>query len=175
MQRVVVTGMGTVCPIGLNIEEYWKSLSAGKSGVGLISKFDATDYPVKVDAEVKGLDPTRYMDLKTVERTTRTIHFVVPAAKEAVASAGLDMEREQAERVGIVSANMQENRYVAKGFDTLAKRGPRRVDPLFFTKGAPSIVSLQLGMLFGARGPSTSVNSLCASGTDRKRRNSWSP
>jgi len=166
VQRVVVTGMGTVCPIGLNIEEYWKNLSAGKSGVGLISKFDATDYPVKVAAEVKGLDPTRYMDLKTVERTTRTIHLVVPAAKEAVASAGLDMAREQAERVGIVSANMQENRYVAKGFDTLAKRGPRRVDPLFFTKGAPSIVSLQLGMLFGARGPSTSVNSLCASGTD---------
>ncbi len=106
MQRVVVTGMGTVCPIGLNIEEYWKNLSAGKSGVGLISKFDATDYPVKVAAEVKGLDPTRHMDLKTVERTTRTIHLVVPAAKEAVASAGLDMAREQAERVGIVSANL---------------------------------------------------------------------
>jgi len=166
VQRVVVTGMGTVSPIGLNVEDYWKNLSAGKSGVGLISKFDATDYPVKVAAEVKGLDPTKYMDLKTVERTTRTIHFVVPAAKEAVASAGLDMAREQAERVGIVSANMQENRYVSEGFNVLAKRGPRRVDPLFFTKGAPSIVSLQLGMLFGARGPSTSVNSLCASGAD---------
>ncbi len=166
MQRVVVTGVGTVCPIGLNIEEYWGNLTAGKSGVGLIRKFDATDYPVKVAAEVKDLDPGKYMEPKTVERTTRTIHLVVPAAKEAVASAGLDIAQEQPERVGIVSANLQENRYVAQGFDTLAKRGPRRVDPLFFTKGAPSIVSLQLGMLFGAQGPSTSVNSLCASGAD---------
>ncbi|MDD5590701.1 MAG: beta-ketoacyl-ACP synthase II [Dehalococcoidales bacterium] len=166
MQRVVVTGVGTVCPIGLNIDEYWGNLTAGKSGVGLIRKFDATDYPVKVAAEVKDLDPGKYMEPKTVERTTRTIHLVVPAAKEAVASAGLDMAKEPAERVGIVSANLQENRYVAHGFDTLAKRGPRRVDPLFFTKGAPSIVSLQLGMLFGAQGPSTSVNSLCASGAD---------
>ena len=166
MQRVVVTGVGTVCPIGLNIEEYWGNLTAGKSGVCLIKKFDATDYPVKVAAEVKDLDPGKYMEPKTVERTTRTIHLVVPAAKEAVASAGLDMAQEPAERVGIVSANLQENRYVAQGFDTLAKRGPRRVDPLFFTKGAPSIVSLQLGMLFGAQGPSTSVNSLCASGAD---------
>jgi len=166
VQRVVVTGVGTVCPIGLNIEEYWGNLTAGKSGVGLIRKFDATDYPVKVAAEVKDLDPGKYMEPKTVERTTRTIHLVVPAAKEAVASAGLDIAQEQPERVGIVSANLQENRYVAQGFDTLAKRGPRRVDPLFFTKGAPSIVSLQLGMLFGAQGPSTSVNSLCASGAD---------
>jgi len=166
VQRVVVTGVGTVCPIGLNIEEYWGNLTAGKSGVGLIRKFDATDYPVKVAAEVKDLDPGKYMEPKTVERTTRTIHLVVPAAKEAVASAGLDIAQEQPERVGIVSANLQENRYVAQGFDPLAKRGPRRVDPLFFTKGAPSIVSLQLGMLFGAQGPSTSVNSLCASGAD---------
>ena len=166
MQRVVVTGMGTVSPIGLNVEDFWQNLTAGKSGVGLIQKFDTSNYQVKVAAEVRGLDPDRYMDPKTVQRTTRTIHFVVPAAREAVAMAGLDMEKETPERVGIVSANMQENRYVAKGFDTLATRGPRRVDPLFFTKGAPSIISLRLGMIFGAQGPSTSVNSLCASGAD---------
>ncbi len=166
MQRVVVTGMGTVSPIGLNVEDYWKNLTAGKSGVGLIQKFDTSNYQVKVGAEVKGLDPDKYMDPKTVQRTTRTIHLVVPAALEAVNMAGLDMQKETLERVGIVSANMQENRYVAQGFDTLATRGPRRVDPLFFTKGAPSIISLRLGMIFGAQGPSTSVNSLCASGAD---------
>lgn len=158
--------MGTVSPIGLNVEDYWKNLTAGKSGVGLIQKFDTSNYQVKVGAEVKGLDPDKYMDPKTVQRTTRTIHLVVPAALEAVNMAGLDMQKETLERVGIVSANMQENRYVAQGFDTLATRGPRRVDPLFFTKGAPSIISLRLGMIFGAQGPSTSVNSLCASGAD---------
>ena len=166
MQRVVVTGMGTVCPLGLNIEEFWTNLVAGKSGVCPISRFDASSYPVKVAAEVKDFDPTKNMDLKTAERTLRDIHFVVAAAKEAAAQARLDMTQEQAERVGIVSSNMLNHKYIASGWEILQKKGPRRADPLFFTKGAPSSICLQLGMLFGARGPSTSVNSLCASGTD---------
>lgn len=166
MQRVVVTGMGTVSPIGLNINEFWQNLSGGKSGVGLLTKFDTSNYQVKVAAEVKDLDPSKYMDPKSVERTTRTIHMVIPAAMEAVDMAGLDMAKEQPERVGVISANMQENKLVAKGYETIATRGPRRVDPLFFTKGAPSLISLKLGMMYGAQGPSTSVNSLCASGAD---------
>jgi len=166
MPRVVVTGMGTVCPLGLNIEEFWANLSAGKSGVGPITHFDASEYPVKVAAEVKDFDPTKYIDPKTVYRTLRDLHFAIVAAAEAVAAARLDMSQEQSERVGIVSSNMVNHKYVAEGWDVLQRRGPRRADPLFFTKGAPSVISLQLGMLYGARGPSTSVNSLCASGTD---------
>ena len=166
MQRVVVTGMGTVCPLGLNIEEFWTNLVAGKSGVGLISRFDATNYPVKVAAEVRNFDPTKHMDLKIAERTQRDVHFAITATKEAIAQARLDMTKEQSERVGIISSNMLNHRYVAEGWEILQKKGPRRADPLFFTKGAPSSICLQLGMLLGARGPSTSVNSLCASGAD---------
>ncbi|MBA7631350.1 3-oxoacyl-[acyl-carrier-protein] synthase 2 [subsurface metagenome] len=165
-QRVVVTGMGVVCPIGFNIEEYWAGLVVGKSGIDYITHFDASNYPVKVAGEVNGFDPTKFMDLKTVERTRRAIHFAIPATKEAVASARLDMSKEQPERVGIISTNMIEHEFIAKGWETLQRRGPRRVDPLFLTKAAPSMVSLQVGMLLGARGPNTSVNSLCASGTD---------
>jgi len=165
-QPVVVTGMGVICPLGLNIDEFWAGLVAGKSGIGYITHFDASNYPVKVDAEVNGFDPTKYMDLKTVERTRRATHFAIPAVKEATESARLDMTKEQAERVGVVTTNMIEHKFIAEGWETLQKRGPRRVDPLFFTKAAPSMVSLQVGMLLGARGPSTSVNSLCASGTD---------
>jgi len=165
-QPVVVTGMGVICPLGLNIDEYWAGLVAGKSGIGYITHFDASNYPVKVAGEVNGFDPTKFMDIKTVERTRRGVHFAIPATKEAVKSAGLDMTKEQSERVGVICSNMMENKIIAEGWETLQKRGLRSVDPLFLTKSAPSMVSLQVGMLLGARGPNTSVNSLCASGAD---------
>ena len=164
MKRVVVTGMGVVCPIGLNRDEFWANLVAGKSGINHISCFDTTNFAVKVAGEVRNFDPTNHMDLKTAQRTRRGVHFAIPAAKEAVAQARLDMTQEQPERVGIVSSNMLEHKFIAEGWGSL--KGGRRADPLFFTKASPSVVSLQLGLLFKARGPNTSVNSLCASGTD---------
>ena len=164
MKRVVITGMGVVCPIGLNTEEFWSNLVAGKSGINTISCFDTTNYAVKVAGEVRNFDPTQHMDLKTAQRTRRGVHFAIPATKEAVARANLDMTQELPERVGIVSSNMLEHKFIAQGWGSL--KGGRRADPLFFTKASPSVVSLQLGMLTRARGPNTSVNSLCASGTD---------
>jgi 3-oxoacyl-[acyl-carrier-protein] synthase II len=164
MKRVVVTGMGVVCPIGLNRDEFWANLVAGKSGISRISCFDTTNYAVKVAGEVRNFDPTDHMDLKTAQRTRRGVHFAIPAAKEAVAQAKLDITQEQPERVGIVSSNMLEHKFIAQGWGSL--KGGRRADPLFFTKASPSVVSLQLGLLLKARGPNTSVNSLCASGTD---------
>ena len=164
MKRVVVTGMGIICPIGLNVDEYWANLVAGKSGIELISCFDTSNYAVKVAGEVRNFDPADHMNPKTAQRTRRGVHFAIPATNEAVARAGLDMEKEQPERVGIVSSNMLEHKFIAEGWGSL--KGGRRADPLFFTKASPSVVSLQLGMLLKARGPNTSVNSLCASGTD---------
>ena len=166
MQRVVITGMGVVCPIGHTIDEYWESLVGGKSGVDYITHFDASDYPVKLAAEVKHFDPADYIDAKTVYRTPRCVHLVVPALNEAVANARLDMNDEQPERVGVISTNMLEYHYVGEDWERLNKRGPRRVDPLLFTKAGPSTVSLQVGMILGAKGPNTTVNSLCASGSD---------
>jgi len=164
MKRVVVTGMGIISPIGLNVDEYWANLVAGKSGIDLITCFDTSNFAVKVAGEVKNFDPAQHMNLKTAQRTRRGVHFAIPAANEAVAHAGLDMEKEQPERVGVVSSNMLEHKFIAEGWGSL--KGGRRADPLFFTKASPSVVSLQLGMLLKARGPNTSVNSLCASGTD---------
>ena len=165
-KRIVVTGMGVICPIGHTIEDFWANLVAGKSGVRPITHFDTSNYTVKLAAEVNGFDPTEYMDLKTMERTRRSTHFAIAAAKQAIKSSGLDMSKEQTERVGVITTNMLECTIIAEGWETLQKRGPRRVDPLFFTKSAPGIVALQIGMLLGARGPNTSVNSLCASGAD---------
>jgi 3-oxoacyl-[acyl-carrier-protein] synthase II len=163
---VVVTGMGTINPLGLNVEEFWQGLAAGKSGIALITRFDATNFRVKVDAEVKGFDPTKYMDLKVVDRTPRAVQFAITAAKEAIASAKLDMTRENPERVGVDIAAMIEGDYVVKQCNLINERGPRRADPLFVAKSSPSGASMGVGMLLGAKGPNSSVNSLCASGTD---------
>jgi 3-oxoacyl-[acyl-carrier-protein] synthase II len=141
-------------------------LVAGKSGIGIITRFDASNFRVKVDAEVDGFDPTKYMDLKVIDRTSRTIHFAIAAAKEATRSADLDMAQENAERVGVIISTMIENGYIVKGVELFQKRGPRRADPLFITKSSPSAAAMQVGMLLGAKGPNSTVNSLCASGAD---------
>jgi len=167
MPKVVVTGMGTINPLGLSVNEYWEGLAAGKSAIGLITHFDASQFRVKVDAEVRGFDATKYMDLKTVDRTPRTIQFAIAAAKEALQSAGLDMAKEEPERVGITISTMTEQGYVVWGWEQYQKTGPRRgADPLFINKSTASAASMQVGMMLGAKGPNNSVNSLCASGTD---------
>jgi 3-oxoacyl-[acyl-carrier-protein] synthase II len=166
MPRVVVTGIGTINPLGLSVKEYWEGLAAGKSAIGPITHFDATKFRVKVDAEVRGFDAAKYMDLKVVDRTSRTIQFAIAAAKEAVQSAALDMARESPERVGIIISTMTEQGYVIRGWELYLKVGPRRADPLFITKSTASAASMQVGMMLGAKGPNSSVNSLCASGVD---------
>jgi 3-oxoacyl-[acyl-carrier-protein] synthase II len=166
--RVVVTGIGTINPLGLGVKEFWDGLVAGKSAIGPITHFDASNFRVKVDAEVHGFDAAKYMDLKVVDRTSRTIQFAIAAAKEAIQSSGLDMTQENPERVGVIIATMTEQGYVVWGWELFQKSGPRgaRVDPLFITKSTASAASMQVGMMLGAKGPNSAVNSLCASGAD---------
>jgi 3-oxoacyl-[acyl-carrier-protein] synthase II len=164
--KVVVTGLGTINPLALNTKDFWEGLVAGKSGIGLITHFDASKFRVKVDAEVHGFDATKYMDLKVVDRTSRTIQFAIAAAKEAIQSAGLDMTQEDINRVGVTISTMTEQGYVIRGWELYQRVGPRRADPLFITKSTASAASMQVGMMLGARGPNSSVNSLCASGAD---------
>jgi 3-oxoacyl-[acyl-carrier-protein] synthase II len=166
MRRAVVTGMGVISPLGIGVPEFWENLAAGRSGVSLISRFDTSDYQVKVAAEVKNFDPTDYLDPKAVQRNPRAVHFAIPATREAISQAGLDMTKEPPERVGVVTTSMLEYRYVGEDWMRLREKGPRRVSPLLLTKAGPSTVSLQIGMLLGANGPNVSVNSLCASGSE---------
>ncbi len=164
--RVVVTGLGTINPLGLSIDEFWQSAVAGKSGIGQITRFDTEKYFVKVAGEVKGFDAYSYMEPKVADRNPRAVHYGLAAAQEAMTMAGIEMEKEVRERVGISVACMSESDYVVRQAEILARRGPRRVDPLFVARSGPSGPSMQMGMLFEARGPNTSVNSLCAAGAD---------
>lgn len=164
--RIVITGIGTVNPLGLSAEEYWSNLVAGKSGFGIISKFDISNYPVKVAAEVKGFDPLNYMDTKRADRTSLCTQFAIAATGMALKDAGIDMSKEKPERIGVVMATSGGIHLIMDMGETLRKKGPMRVDPLSLTKIAPSMVPTIVGLEFGLRGPNTSMNSACASGSD---------
>jgi len=164
--RVVITGLGAITPLGLSAADYWQGLVQGRNGVGPITLFDASAYPVKVAAEVKGFEPTDYMHIKRVDRTARCTQFAIAAARMALESARLDISREEAEKVGVIIATSGMVWMIAEQGDVLKNRGPMRIDPLFITKTAPSMVTAQVGLEIGAKGPNTSLNSACASGSD---------
>ncbi len=166
LPRIVITGLGAITPLGLSVAEYWDGLINGRSGVGPITLFDASAYPVRIAAEVKGFDPEKYMPLKRVDRTSRCIQFAIAAAKMAMESARLDMSRENPEKVGVIIATSGMISLIADESEVLRKRGPMRIDPLSITKTAPSMVTAQVALEIGAKGPNTSLNSACASGSD---------
>jgi 3-oxoacyl-[acyl-carrier-protein] synthase II len=158
--------MGAITPIGLNVEEFWQGLIQGKSGITRISYFDTTNFTVKVAAEVNGFEPQKYLEPKLVDRTAKFTQFGIAAAKMAVESACLDMSQERSEKVGVIMANTIALDYIGEGMEIVKTRGPRRVEPLFINKVAPHMSSVLVGMAVGARGPNTTVNSACASGSD---------
>ncbi|MFC1950309.1 beta-ketoacyl-ACP synthase II [Chloroflexota bacterium] len=165
-RRVVITGLGAIAPLGLTVEDYWEGLTSGRSGIDLITLFDASSYPVKVAAEVKDFEPTDYMHIKRVDRTTRCTQFAIAAAKMALESARLDMSRENPEKVGVEIATSGMTSLFSEQGEILKKRGPMRIDPLLITKIASSMVPAQIGLEIGAKGPNSSLNSACASGSD---------
>jgi len=138
LSTIVITGLGAITPLGLNVEEYWQGLVSGRSGFGPITLFDASAYPVSVAAEVKNFDPEKYMPLKRVDRTSRCIQFAIAASKMAIESARLDMLQEKPEKVGVIIATSGMMSIIADEGETLRKRGPMRIDPLSITKTAPS-------------------------------------
>ncbi len=101
-RRVVVTGMGMVSPLGLDVKSSWEALLQGKSGVGYITHFDAKDYPVRIAAEVKGFDPANYIEPKEIKKMDRFIHFAIAATEMAIQDSGLKINSQNSERIGII-------------------------------------------------------------------------
>ena len=165
-RRVVITGLGAITPLGLTVEDYWQGLIKGENGIGPITLFDASSFPVKVAAEVKNFEPTEYMHIKRADRTARCSQLAIAAAKMALGSARLDMSREKPEKVGVVIASSGMMTLLTEQGEILKKRGPMRIDPLLISKIAASMVPAQVGLEIGAKGPNSSLNSACASGSD---------
>jgi beta-ketoacyl-acyl-carrier-protein synthase II len=166
-EPVVITGMGTVNPIGLNVEESWRNAIEGVSGVAPITLFDPSDLQVKIAAEVKGFDPARYMEPREARRRDRFEQLAAAATQEAVAQAGLVIEPEESGRVGVViSSAIGGLSSIEEAVLMLAEVGPRRLSPflipMLMPNGAAGLVSIDQR----AKGPSFSVASACASGAD---------
>lgn len=167
MERVVVTGMGTVNPLGHTVEETWKNVLAGMSGVGPITLFDPSNLLVKIACEVKNFDPEKYIAAKEARRRDRYEWFASASSQEALHQAGITASDATAERIGVVySSAIGGITTLLDAFATLTSEGPRRISPFvipqFITDGAAGMISIDNGF----RGPTMSIISACASGTD---------
>ena len=165
-RRVVVTGLGAVTPIGNTVEEFWMGIKEGKVGIGEITKFDTTDYKVKIAAEVKDFVAKERMDFKAAKRMEPFSQYAVAAAKEACEDAGFDITKEDPFRAGvIIGSGIGSLQEVEKEYDKIKTRGPGRVNPLMVPLMISNMAAGNVSIQLGARGKCTNVVTACASGT----------
>jgi 3-oxoacyl-[acyl-carrier-protein] synthase II len=163
--RVVVTGLGAISPIGLSAADYWNNLLAGVSGAAQISAFDPSGLPVQIAAEVKGFDPGDYMDRKAAKRMERFSQFSIAAAGQALQDAGFSVNESNAWDVGaIVATGGGGIAAVAMETETLVTRGWERVGPMMVPLMIPNMASCQVSMTYGIKGPVVTNTAACAAG-----------
>ena len=165
-RRVVVTGLGAITPIGNSVEEFWQGIHEEKTGFAPISYFDTAEYRCKLAAEVKNFDPTQYMDKKAARRMEQFCQFAVAAAGEAIRDAGLDMEQEDAYRVGCsIGSGTGSLQAIEREYDRLKEKGPGRVSPMFVPLMISNMAAGNVGIAYGLKGKSLNVVTACATGT----------
>lgn len=166
MKRVVVTGMGAITPIGLNIEEFWDGIHQGKTGFGEITQFDTTDYKVKLAASVKGFDGKEHMDVKSAKRMELFCQYAVAAAKQALEQSGIQMEQEDPFRVGCaIGSGIGSLQAMEREHKKLLERGPGRINPLMVPLMITNMAAGNVSIQFGLKGKSLNVVTACATGT----------
>lgn len=166
-RRIVITGMGTMNPLGLDVDETWARLLDGESAIGPITHFDHSDLKVHIASEVQGFDPEAYLDPKEARRRDRFEQFACAAAQQAVAQAGLVIAEEDPNRIAvIISSAVGGLSSLEEAFSTMREDGPRRVSPFSIPKFMPNGASGLVGIDMGLKGPSFSIASACASGAD---------
>lgn len=167
MKRVVVTGMGAITPIGLSVEEFWENVKAQKVGIDTITKFDTSDYKVKLAAEVKGFDPMQYMDFKQAKRMEAFSQYAVAAAKQAIEDSGLDIEKEDPYMVGTaIGSGIGSLSAMEREHKKLMEKGPSRINPLLVPLMITNMAAGNVAIAFGLKGKSINVVTACATGTN---------
>lgn len=162
-RRVVVTGLGLICAVGNTAPEVWKNLVAGQSGMAPITGFDATGYPVTFAAEVKGFDALDFIDKKESRKMARFIHLAIAACDEAVASAGLTINAENAERIGVfIGSGIGGFEIIEREHTNLMTGGPRKISPFFIPGAIVNMAAGQVSIRLGAKGPISATATACA-------------
>jgi 3-oxoacyl-[acyl-carrier-protein] synthase II len=165
-RRVVVTGMGAVTPLGVGVGKSWESLCQGKSGIGEVTRFDASDFRTRVAGEVKGFEPSDFIDKKLVRRGDRFIHFALAATRMAIEDSGLSINGSNSERVGVsVGTAMGGIESIEKNHELLIKGARQQISPFFVPSFLCNMATGQVAIEFGARGVNLCTVTACASGT----------
>jgi len=163
--RVVVTGLGAIAPLGDNVPALWEALAEGRSGVGPITHFDASDLATRIAAEVRNFDPKEHFGHKEARRMDRFMQFALVAVEEAIADAGLVINESNSEQTGVViGTGIGGISTLVSQVQVLEKQGPRRVSPFFIPMILPDSAAGQVAITFGIKGPNMAVTTACATG-----------
>ena len=164
-RRVVVTGVGLVTALGTGTEDSWKGLCEGRSGVTMISRFDTTDFPTKIAAEVSNFDPLKWFDKKDLKKMDAFIHYAVAAADYAIIQAGLTIRPELSERTGVfIGSGIGGFTVIEREHQAFLEGGPRKISPFFIPSSIINLAAGQISIRFGARGPNSAPCTACSSG-----------
>ncbi|HEX7828380.1 MAG TPA: beta-ketoacyl-ACP synthase II [Thermoanaerobaculia bacterium] len=164
-RRVVVTGLGMISPLGIGNETTWQGLVEGRSGIGRITKFDASAYTSQIAGEVRGFDPEQWIEKKEVKKSDTFIHYALAAATMAATDAGLEMAKEDGDRVGVViGSGIGGLPLIEEMHRKLLERGPSRISPFFIPGLIVNLAAGQISIKFGAKGPSSAPATACATG-----------
>jgi len=165
--RVVITGIGAITPIGIGKDAFWQGLLAGKSGITKTTRFDASEYTAQVAGEVKDFEPNDFIDKKEAKRMDRNAQFAVAASKLAIEDAKLEITEENADRVGAyIGTGIGGIETLHKQYETLFDKGPSRISPFFVPMMIGNMAAGQVSITFGLKGPSSCIVTACASGTN---------
>lgn len=165
-RRVVVTGLGIVCPTGIGVPEAWGNIVAGRSGITGITRFDASAFPSRIAGEVKGFDPAKYMPAKEVRRLDTFIHYGLAAASEAIADAGIVATPENAERIGVViGSGIGGLPLIEETKEAVAEGGPRKISPFFVPGSIINMIAGVLSITHGFKGPNLAIVTACTTST----------
>jgi 3-oxoacyl-(acyl-carrier-protein) synthase len=164
--RVVITGMGAVTPVGLTMAETWDALVAGRSGIGPVTQWDASDWPVRIAGEIKAFDPTKFISRREVRRLARCTQIATAAAHEALAQSGLPQPFHDPERVGVLIGSTLGGFERAVGaIEEFWKTGISRVSPFAITSSIPNMPTHHVSYTFQALGYTNTISTACATGT----------
>jgi 3-oxoacyl-[acyl-carrier-protein] synthase II len=165
-QRVVVTGMGAVTPMGLNVSQYWESLITGTSGIDFVASFDASEFPCVVAGEITDFDPKNYITSKQARRMSRFTQLAVAATQEAISQSNLVIENDDKENIGVILGNgIGGYPDTEEQVRVLAGRGWSKISPLYMSKMLPNMAAANVAMQFGLEGYNNTAVTACAAGT----------
>jgi len=164
-RRVVITGLGLLTPVGNTVEESWKNIIAGKSGIAPITAFDASQFSARISGSVKNFDPSPYIAPKDLKKMATFIHFGLAAGMQALDDSGLQVTEENADMIGVaIGSGIGGLPYIEKQRDTFVASGPRKISPFFVPSSIINMVSGNLSIMRGLRGPNISIVSACTTG-----------